>query len=67
MMEYILVHYCPCGHLGLRSKSDIPNHILDELATGKRLSAPTKPSTECPECEDIARARDVRLAYFLGE
>lgn len=65
-MDYITVHYCPCGHTGTRPKADIPENILKDLQEGKRFSAPTKHSSECPECLQIAEERDARLAFYLG-
>lgn len=52
MENWILVEFCPCGHTANVKKNTILPSVLREIESGKRLSAPMKHSSECPQCEE---------------
>jgi hypothetical protein len=65
-MSRILVEYCPCGHTGYLDKSKILPQVLEDLKSGKRLSAPAKHSDDCPQCEeDVEESNRMSLYWDL--
>ena len=64
MEDWILVEFIPCGHIENVRKSTILPSVLEEIATGKRLSAPVKHSDDCPQCEEDLRELNRKAAYW---
>jgi len=60
----IFVEYCPCGHTGFVTKDKVSSLVMEEIESGKRLSAPLQHSSTCPECAEDLEDRNRKALFW---